>query len=191
MHLRVKPLILRSPVICATTEGCAGVYFKNGIIFDSNRTKNKVMKAIFAALTLGLLFSCGSTKVKGNGEGQTLKMKAMSSKAQLGKMPVDTDALNIESAKISGNTLILAVTYTGGCADHTFDLVGSMAISKSLPPIRAVKIIHNSNGDTCKATVKKTLNFDLTELAYKKEAGSEIILNIEGVSEPMRWVYKK
>lgn len=148
------------------------------------------MKSIVAALALGLLFSCGSSRIKGNGEGQTLKMKAMNSKAELGKMPVDTDALNIVSAKINGNTLALAVTYTGGCADHTFRLVGSQAISKSLPPIRAVRIIHHAHGDTCKATVKKTLNFDLTELAYQKETGSEIMLKIEGVDEPLKWSFK-
>ncbi len=148
------------------------------------------MKSILAALALGLLFSCGSTKIKGNGEGQTLKMKAMSAKGELGRTPANSDELTIENAKVSGNTLTLAITYVGGCADHDFRLVGSEMISKSMPPIRAVKVVHNANGDTCKATVKKTLNFDLTELAYKQEAGSEIMLKIEGVSEPVKWTFK-
>lgn len=145
---------------------------------------------LFSVLALGLLFSCGSTKIKGNGEGQTIQMKAMSSKAALGRAEAHYDPFTVQSTKISGNTLIMDISYTGGCAEHDFKLVGSEAISKSLPPMRSVRLVHNANGDTCKATVKKTFKFDLTDLAYKKEAGSEIILNIEGVSEPIKWTFQ-
>lgn len=146
--------------------------------------------AYFSILALGLLFGCASSKIKGTGEGQTLRMKPVTAKAELGKAASHYDPFTVESAAISGNTLTMSIHYTGGCADHEFRLVGSEMISKSMPPIRSVRLVHNANGDTCKATVKKTFKFDLTELAYKKEPGSEIVLKIEGVAEPMRWIYK-
>lgn len=148
------------------------------------------MKSICMLLAVGILFSCGSTKIKGNGEGQSIKMKAIDAKSELGKFPAGIDEPVLKMVKLSGNTLTLDVTYTGGCAEHDFRLVGSQMISKSMPPIRAVKLVHDAHGDTCKATVTRKINFDLTELAYQKEAGSEIVLQIEGLQEPVRWTYK-
>ncbi len=70
-------------------------------------------------------------------------------------------------------------------------LVGSEMISKSLPPIRAVKLIHNAREDKCKALIMKTLTFDISNLAYKQEVGSEIFLKLDGVADNLKYTFAK
>lgn len=164
--------------------------FKIGIIFDQTE-KTKTMKSIVILLAVGLFFSCGTKKIAGDGTGQTLKTKPMTASSTVGAFPDKNDQTNIQSAKIEGNNLILEVSYGGGCEEHDFSLVGSEMISKSLPPIRAVKLIHNARQDKCKALIMKTLTFDISNLAYKQEVGSEIFLKIEGVSENLKYTFSK
>jgi hypothetical protein len=84
----------------------------------------------------------------------------------------------------------MSISYTGGCATHTFDLVGSEMISKSLPPIRSINLIHNANDEACKREMFDTLYFDITNLAYKKELGSVIKLNLAGWKEQLIYTYQ-
>ena len=148
------------------------------------------MKLFFAVLFTGILFGCANKAIKGNGDGQTIKKAPMNLKATLGKSKETSDPLTIQKATVKGNNLILEVSYSGGCKDHAFELSGNEMISKSLPPIRSVRLIHKSNGDGCEALLTQTLHFDISELAYKKEAGSEIMLNIEGVDGNVRYTFE-
>jgi hypothetical protein len=109
--------------------------------------------------------------------------------AQIGK-PTVSDPFVIEHAEISGNTLVMRVSYSGGCENHQFDLVGNPNIAKSLPPIRSIELVHKSNGDACKAKMEETLRFNITNLAYKQEAGSVIKLNLGGWKEQLIYTYQ-
>jgi hypothetical protein len=75
-----------------------------------------------------------------------------------------------------------------------FDLTGSPSISKSLPPIRTmrldVKKIPLKKGDSAVVMMEQTLVFDITEFAYKQEVGSEIYLQFEGAKERILYTYK-
>lgn len=148
------------------------------------------MKSFFILLSVGLFFSCATKKIAGDGSGQTLKTKPMSAIAIFGDFPEKNDQTNIQSAKIKGNNLILEVSYGGGCEEHDFSLVGSQMISKSLPPIRAIKLVHDAHEDKCKAIIMKTLTFDISNLAYKQEKGSEIMLKIDGVKENLKYTFE-
>ncbi len=148
------------------------------------------MKSFVILLTVGLFFSCGTKKIAGDGPGQTLNTKPMTASSTLGVFPEKNDPTNIQSAKIEGNNLILEVSYGGGCEEHDFSLVGSQMISKSLPPIRAIKLIHDAHEDKCKALIMKTLTFDISNLAYKQEKGSEIMLKIEGLKENLKYTFE-
>ena len=97
--------------------------------------------------------------------------------AVIGDLSVESKNVQILKSKIEGNNLILKIGYSGGCSTHEFDFIGSAMISKSLPPIRSVKLIHRTD-DTCREYIERQLVVDLKELAYKKEAGSQIKLNI-------------
>lgn len=114
----------------------------------------------------------------------------MELKATVGKIPEHSDPLTIESATIEGNILTIEVTYGGGCQEHEFQLIGSEMIAKSMPPIRSIKLIHNAKEDNCRAIVPQTLKFDIRNLAYKQEAGSEIYLNLDEYKERLMYVFE-
>ena len=91
---------------------------------------------------------------------------------------------NINSVSISGNLMTLGISYSGGCEKHSFELLGSRLIQKSLPPKRGIILYHNSNGDSCRELVTEELIFDIRNLSYDK---SEIILILEGYADPISY----
>jgi hypothetical protein len=149
------------------------------------------MKTILLSISMLLLLACGTKKIAGDGTGQTIEMKTEKRlTATIGKSEMSTNQTTITNASISGNKLMLSISYSGGCKEHSFSLVGDEAISKSLPPQRAVRLIHSGEKDLCKAMILKDLEFDIKNLAYKQEKGSEIILNIEGWKEPLKYTFE-
>ena len=62
-------------------------------------------------------------------------------------------------------------------------------ISKSLPPIRRVELVHLNNGDTCREYIEQQLIIDISELAYRKDNGSKIKLQFFGIEEMMIYTY--
>ncbi len=152
------------------------------------------MKTIFSLILVAGLVACGACKIKGDGSGQTIETKKMQKgePAILGYSKIAADSLQpltIDSAYVDGNNLIVTVQYGGGCEKHDFKLEGQTAISKSLPPIRSIRIVHTGKQDLCKALIIKKLQFDLTELAYTKEEGSQIKFNLEGYKEQLMYTY--
>ncbi len=150
------------------------------------------MKLLFITCTclLGLV-ACATAKRTTKME-QSANLNETNSEllvAQIGK-PAISDPFVIEHAEISGNTLIVRVSYSGGCENHQFDLVGSPNISKSLPPIRSIELVHNSNGDACKKKIEETLRFTISNLAYKQESGSVIKLNLNGWKEQLIYTFE-
>ena len=83
------------------------------------------------------------------------------------------------------------VSYGGGCKDHEFQVIGSLAIAKSQPPIRGVQIVHQSNDDNCKAIVRKKLEVDIKDLTYMPEEGSQIYFTIDGWDGRLLYTYKE
>ena len=120
-----------------------------------------------------------------------LNSPACEEKAILGEVGNATDPLTIIGVAVTGNNLSLVVQYSGGCATHSFQLVGSEYLSKSLPPIRQVALIHQANGDMCKMLKTDTLCFDIRDLAYKQEPSSEVFLNLQGWNESVNYVFQK
>lgn len=147
------------------------------------------MKMAMLIAAGALFFSCSNmknknTQVKQENGGE--KVVA----ATLGDVTQESDPVTITGATVDGNTLKIDVSYSGGCKEHIFDLVGSFAIMKSLPAQRSIKLLHNSKDDTCREFIEQTVEFDISELAYSKEAGSEIILLLNGYREPITYKYQ-
>jgi hypothetical protein len=86
------------------------------------------------------------------------------------------------------NKLHLTVEYNGGCKPHEFKILGSKAILKSLPAQRPIMITHNANGDDCRQIVREEILVDISDFAYTKESGSEIILLIDG--QRLSYIYQ-
>jgi hypothetical protein len=110
--------------------------------------------------------------------------------ATVGDVSQKTDAYTIENAKIQGNKLFLDISYTGGCAWHKFEFVGSMAVMKSMPPQRAVKLIHDADNDSCESIVKQTIEIDISALADAQIPGREIVLILDGYNERLNYIYE-
>jgi hypothetical protein len=110
--------------------------------------------------------------------------------AELGLFSKTNDSYTLEEVTIEGNFMILKVSYSGGCEQHDFRLIGSEMLSKSLPPIRAIQLVHNSKGDKCKSIVNETLKFSISNLAYKYESGSKIKLQLENYTNQLEYTYE-
>ena len=72
----------------------------------------------------------------------------------------------IKSATITGDLLSLNVNYTGGCKEHSFELISNGLYAKSLPPQITVYLKHQSNDDTCEKIIEKTITYDISKLQY-------------------------
>lgn len=108
-------------------------------------------------------------------------------RGEIGDVGSKTDPFDIVSARIDGNNLYVDITYTGGCAYHKFKCFGSEAISKSLPPQRTIKLIHEDDNDTCESLVKQTIEIDIRAFALSAAESSEIVLLLEGYSVPLNY----
>lgn len=141
------------------------------------------MKLLSILALSTLLFACNNTK-------EVLDIDPIDvKKAQIGDVTQESAATTITSVKLEGNIITLGVEYSGGCKDHSFELIGSEAVMKSMPAKRAVKLVHNSNGDTCRELVSETIKFDIRALAYMEKTGSEIVLMLDGYKESISYIY--
>ncbi|MFM7681439.1 MAG: hypothetical protein ACKO7P_01660 [Bacteroidota bacterium] len=151
------------------------------------------MKFILLITSSILIFSCVCSKKVNQNKEQKSKNVAKSEikNAILGDINQSSFPTTIYEASLNDNILRLSIGYTGGCANHNFELVGSEMISKSLPPIRSIKLIHTTiDEESCKRSMFDTLYFDLSNLAYQKTNGSVIKLNLEGFKEQIVYTFK-
>ena len=97
------------------------------------------------------------------------------------------DPYQIAEATVTGDTLLVTVTHGGGCRKHEYGFVVYSGWMESNPvQVRAV-ILHNANGDNCKALLRNELRFDLAPLraAYAQSygaGGGTVIINLANPS---------
>lgn len=152
------------------------------------------MKTIlFICLTI-LVFGCQSTKkcVSGNQSSNTLNQTndIIRITASVGRIDQASDPFSISNVLVKENKLFIDVTYAGGCENHQFQLIGSSILTKSLPPIRSIQLVHHANGDNCKMNLTKRIEVDIKELSYKKEVGSKILFNLNGWETQIIYTYE-
>lgn len=89
----------------------------------------------------------------------------------------------IEGAMMLHDSLILSLSYSGGCENHTFSLYTNALLAKSLPPKINMRLIHKDNNDKCRDLIRKTVSFSLKNLheIYNKN----IIINLESYPTPI------
>ena len=63
------------------------------------------------------------------------------------------------------DTLLIEVTYYGGCKEHVFKLFGYFDDNTNI----VFLLEHNANGDQCKSILRKDLMFDLSPIKAKFE----------------------
>lgn len=137
--------------------------------------------------------SCGNTKKTINtnmSEPFTVKAYIRQSES----IDMGGNFFTIENAYIKGNNMYVVVKSHPLLTENDFDLTGSPVISKSLPPIRTIRLEAKkaplNNGDTKNAMVEKILIFDVSALAYKQEANAQIYLQFEGKKEGILYTFQ-
>lgn len=145
-------------------------------------------------MKLILVLICSSLFVACKCQKKIVEQNNMNNEEALliGKLEMQNDSsdvFKVEDAKIVGNKIEIKVSYGGGCENHSFELIGSPNISKSLPPIRSIQIIHRANKDACKALIIKEMAFNISAFTYKKESGSTIYLQLDGWDEKLLYTY--
>ncbi len=79
------------------------------------------------------------------------------------EMNSKNDMFFVTNAFIWEDVLHVSVQYGGGCSKHDFQLVWDGTELESFPPQIPLFLIHNNNGDVCKAIVREELQFVLSE----------------------------
>lgn len=92
------------------------------------------------------------------------------------------DSLSIDGMTVEADTLMVEVSYGGGCAAHDFVICWpDQSFMESEPVQVALEIWHDGHDDPCDAVISETVSFELASLrtawqtAYGSESGSIII----------------
>ncbi len=144
------------------------------------------MKNFFLFLLFSASISLLSCKVKQNSstkEKEEVKKVIIDAAREIAEAKQKSYSIN--SFSIQGDTLILDVTYTGGCGQNTFQLYSNGLLMKSLPPQINVYLEHSIESETCKKEIKRTLKFDISPL--RKPGNPKIILNINTADNKAEW----
>ena len=141
------------------------------------------MKNITILFFVMMLFACKNHREMYKNTSAITTENTMKTIGTLSNDTTLSDPFEIQEATITGNKLLLKISYAGGCQEHSFQLVGAPQISKSLPTIRSIRLIHDGNQDACKAKIIKDIEIDISELCYKNETNSSIYLQLQGWKE--------
>ncbi|WP_159517889.1 hypothetical protein [Sunxiuqinia indica] len=81
------------------------------------------------------------------------------------------DPVSINDVVIEGDKLIISLSYSGGCAEHEFNLarIHPSCGTPPLPP-PTFQLKHNANGDACEAWITDTLAFNISRLQASEES---------------------
>jgi hypothetical protein len=146
------------------------------------------MKNITILFFVLMLFACKNHREIQKNTSAITTENTMKTIGTLSNDTTLSDPFEIQEATITGNKLLLKISYAGGCQEHSFQLVGAPQISKSLPPIRSIRLIHDGNQDACKAKIIKDIEIDISELCYKNETNSSIYLQLQGWKENLLYI---
>ena len=146
-------------------------------------------------LTLALT-ACSSTKkadVSSVSPGVDAPPVIVTAAALPGEWAADRIVLN-GAVLIAGNVLELSAAYSGGCREHTVQLVAANAFMETVPPRISVLVSHDSQADPCDSWETRAYRFDLRPLKslyqsqYRRETG-RLILQLQHDGEALEITY--
>lgn len=168
--------------IAAFTFACST---QKGVI-DNSSEEAAVEETTEEVLTEEEALSTENTNPDPNIDGKPQRPYQV--RGEFGDVSQRTDEYKVLSAKIVGNKLFVDVSYTGGCAHHKFKCVGNKSVSKSIPPQRSIKIIHDNDDDVCESIVNQTIEIDIQLFANSAAERSEIVLILDGYSKQLNYI---
>jgi len=94
------------------------------------------------------------------------------------------DPVTINTVSLDGNLLIVSLSYSGGCEEHTIDLarLHPWCGTPPLPP-PSFQIRHNANNDACEAWITETLQFDISPLRESGESPVTFFFSATGYGD--------
>lgn len=100
------------------------------------------------------------------------------------------DPFSITNVTRENDMLSIAVSYGGGCAEHQFNLIGSISFMESSPVQMNILLSHNANGDNCEMLIMKDLTFSISPIKqlYQQvysETNGTVILNLDDTEDPI------
>ncbi len=74
------------------------------------------------------------------------------------------DPFELKDVIITDDSVMITVSYSGGCKKHKFEIIWNETLSGTTPPQTRFIIIHDANGDMCEAYITETLGFPINDL---------------------------
>jgi hypothetical protein len=159
-------------------------------------------KPIWSGLVLGALLGCAGSSSSTSGDASRPAPQAESPAASTSKplrvtaSPAPKDDIAITSLEVQGDTLVAGVMHSGGCKQHTYDLLWNGSFQKSAAGSSHVELVlaHEANGDACEALLNRTASFDLSPLKrqwqehYQFEHGT-VELRLAGSQVTARYAF--
>ena len=104
-------------------------------------------------------------------------------------MTATSDEFALRETRIEGDILTLIVGYGGGCEAHEFELIASLAATKSIPPQHVLKLLHDGNGDVCEAYLTSELRFDLMPFRGLYPGMDGVAFRLQGVEDLLQYAF--
>lgn len=98
-----------------------------------------------------------------------------------GKGNTLSDSFEIESVEKAGDILKVKVSYTGGCEEHTFEVIYGGQILLTHPCQINLTLTHNAKDDACEANITEILEIDLNKLVGDNEYKDACAYNVFNV----------
>ncbi len=113
-----------------------------------------------ALLSIAFLTACGSSPfpITSNLEPAPAPFLDTCDEAAEATYP---DSLTVEAAEAHGSTLLVQYSHGGGCETHEYAVCFVDRVLASDPPQFELRILHNANGDTCRAFKEEVLSVEL------------------------------
>ena len=103
------------------------------------------------------------------------------------------DRFQLSAASITGDTLAVTVSYSGGCRDHQFTLVASASFLESDPVQLEVALAHNANGDPCRGWLTENHLFSLVPIKERFQSqyqdSGRIVLLLEDAPDELLYEF--
>ncbi len=144
----------------------------------------KTITSILSAAILMTMISCDKEKNQAEDKNEALlvlKSSASEYYDAISNPSAETsDPFELGEITVNGDEVNVTVSYAGGCAPHTFEIIWNEAISLSNPPHISLVIIHEANGDNCEAYITEVLSFKIDSLMGESSAGGVAIDGYNG-----------
>ncbi len=137
-------------------------------------------KPVWSGLVLSALLGCAGPSTSTGGDNTRSSPPAespaepsvaapASTPLRVTESPALKDGLDIESVELQGNTLVARVTHSGGCREHSYELLWNGTFQGSATGEAQAELVlaHDAHGDMCKALLTRTASFDLTPLQQR------------------------